>query len=89
MPNTTTPEIISFTHDMTLRWPCRSVDFLLWLGYRDIFSGPAAVECYNLWEMRDDLSRHRFGPFIGSVGNRHSGMPRIRFGRGRSLLAQR
>jgi hypothetical protein len=38
---------------MTLRWPCRSGDFVLWFGYRDIFSGPAAVQCYDLWEMRD------------------------------------
>ena len=51
--NTTTPEIIGFSRDMTLRWPCRSGDFLLWFGYRDIMSGPEAVQCYALYEMRD------------------------------------
>lgn len=53
MDNTTTPEIISFRSDMTLRWPCRGGDFLLWFGYRDIFSGPDAIQCQDLWEMRD------------------------------------
>jgi hypothetical protein len=53
MTETTTPEIISFGRDMTLRWPCRRGDFLLWLGYRDLFSGPEAIQCYDLWEMRD------------------------------------
>ena len=53
MADITTPEIISFKRDMTLRWPCRSGDFLLWFGYRDIFGGPEAIQCYDLWEMRD------------------------------------
>jgi hypothetical protein len=53
MANATTPQIINFDRDMTLRWPCRSGDFLLWFGYRDIISGPEAVQCYDLWEMRD------------------------------------
>ncbi len=53
MPDTTTPEIISLRRDMTLRWPCRRGDFLLWLGYPEIFSGPEAIQCYDLWEMRD------------------------------------
>ena len=49
----TTPEIISFRRNMTLRWPCRGGDFLLWFGYREILSGPEAIQCYDLWEMRD------------------------------------
>jgi hypothetical protein len=53
MVNTTTPEIISFKSDMTLRWPCRSGDFLLWFRCRNIFSGSNAIECQDLWEMRD------------------------------------
>ena len=53
MPDATTHEIISFRSDMTLRWPCRGGDFILWFGYRDIFSGPEAIQCYDLWEMRD------------------------------------
>jgi len=28
-------------------------DFLLWFGYPDLFSGPEAIECYDLWQMRD------------------------------------
>ncbi len=40
------PEIISFWRDMILRWPCRRGDFLLWLGYRDIFSDPSS-RCYS------------------------------------------
>ena len=53
MVENTTPEIISFRRDMTLQWPCCRGDFLLWLGYRDILSGPEAIQCYDLWEMRD------------------------------------
>ena len=53
MADTMTPEIISFRRDMTLRWPCRLGDYLLWLGYRDIFSGPETIQRYGLWEMRD------------------------------------
>jgi len=53
MPDATKPEIISFRRDMTLRLPCRQGDFFLWLGYPDIFSGPDAIQCYDLWEMRD------------------------------------
>jgi len=53
MADTPTHEITSFRGDMTTRWPCRGGDFILWFGYRDIFSGPEAVQCYDLWEMRD------------------------------------
>ena len=53
MADNTTPEIISVRRDTTLRLPCRRGDFLLWLGYRGIFSGPEAVQCYDMWEMRD------------------------------------
>jgi hypothetical protein len=56
MTNTTAPEIVDFKRYMTLRWPCRRGDFLLWMRYRDIlsvFSGPEAIQCYDLWEMRD------------------------------------
>ncbi len=53
MAETATPEIIRFGRDMTLRWPCRRGDFLLWLGYRDLFSDPEAIQCYDFWEMRD------------------------------------
>jgi hypothetical protein len=53
MAESTTPEITIFGPDMTLRWPCRRGDFLLWLRYGNLFSGPAAIECHDLWEMRD------------------------------------
>src|ERR1017187_4605906 len=53
MADTTTPEIISFKRDMTLRLPCRRGDFFLWLGYPDMMSGPEGIQCYDLWEMRD------------------------------------
>jgi hypothetical protein len=53
MPAANQPEIICFVRDMTLRWPCRQGDFLLWCGYPDIFSGPEAIQCYDIWEMRD------------------------------------
>jgi hypothetical protein len=53
MADTTTPEIISFRRDMTLRWPCRRGDFFLWFRYPEVFSRPEAIQCYDLWEMRD------------------------------------
>jgi len=56
MTNTTAPDFVDFKRDMTLRWPCRRGDFLLWMRCRDIlsvFSGPEAIQCYDLWEMRD------------------------------------
>jgi hypothetical protein len=53
MADRATPEIISFKRDMTLRLSCRAGDFLLWLGYRDVFSGPEEIQCFDLWEMRD------------------------------------
>jgi hypothetical protein len=53
MPGAMKPEIIRFRQDMTLRWPCRRGDFLMWFGFSGIFSGPGAIRCYDLWEMRD------------------------------------
>jgi hypothetical protein len=53
MPDTTQPEIVRFTRDMTVLWPCRRGDFLLWLGYRDLSSGPGELQCHDFWEMRD------------------------------------
>ena len=53
MPEAMTPEIITVRRDMTLRWPCRGGDFLMWLGFSDLFSGPEAIQCHDLWEMRD------------------------------------
>src|ERR1700722_7239033 len=47
------PETIHFSRDMTLRWPCRRGDFILWMGYSDIFSGSESIEIRDLWEMRD------------------------------------
>jgi hypothetical protein len=47
MPETTTPEIISFQSDMTLRWPSHAISFS-GFGYRDIFSGPDVVQCHDL-----------------------------------------
>jgi hypothetical protein len=47
------PEIIRFAQDMTLRWPCRRGDFILWMGYADIFAGPESIKIHDLWEMRD------------------------------------
>lgn len=46
-------EIIRFTRDMTLRWPCRRGDFILWMGYADPLSGPESMRIHDLWEMRD------------------------------------
>ena len=46
-------EIIRFAQDMTLRWPCRRGDFILWMGYADIFGGPESIKIHDLWEMRD------------------------------------
>jgi hypothetical protein len=53
MAETSTPETISFRRDTTMRWPCREGDFLLWFGYRDIFSGTESIQCYDFWEMCD------------------------------------
>lgn len=53
MTSTNAPEVVSFRRDLTLRWPCRRGDFLMWFGYQEIFSGPEAIQCYDLWEMRD------------------------------------
>lgn len=53
MPAASQPEIICFARDMTLRWPCRRGDFILWMRYSDIFSGPESIKIPDLWEMRD------------------------------------
>jgi len=53
IPSTNQPEILTLSKDMTLRWPCRGGDFLLWLGFRDIFAGPDSITIYDFWEMRD------------------------------------
>jgi hypothetical protein len=53
MAETTAPETIRFRSDMTLRWPCRRGDFLLWFGYSGIFAGTEAIQCYDFWEMCD------------------------------------
>jgi hypothetical protein len=47
------PEIIDFGRDMTLRWPCRQGDFILWIGYLNILSGSESMQIRDLWEMRD------------------------------------
>jgi hypothetical protein len=47
------PEVVTFKRDMTLRWPCRAGDFLLWFRHSNIFAEPAAIHCHDLWEMRD------------------------------------
>jgi len=49
----TKPEIISFGSDMTLRWPCRAGDFLLWLGYDNMFAKPESIKIRDFWEMRE------------------------------------
>jgi hypothetical protein len=53
MPAANQPEIICFSRDMTLRWPCRRGDFILWMRYNDIFSGEKSITIQDLWEMRD------------------------------------
>jgi hypothetical protein len=53
MPAASQPEIICFARDMTLRWPCRRGDFILWMRYSHIFSGPESIKTQDLWEMRD------------------------------------
>ena len=47
------PNVIRFSNDMTLRWPCRRGDFLLWMGYSNVFSKPDSVQIFDLWEMQD------------------------------------
>jgi hypothetical protein len=53
MPAANQPEIIGFARDMTLRWPCRRGDFILWMGYSDIFAGPESIQIHDLCEMGD------------------------------------
>src|SRR5438874_2853857 len=53
MSETRAPETITFRRDTTLRWACRRGDFLLWFGFRDIFSGAKSIRCSDFWEMRD------------------------------------
>ena len=53
MPAANQPEIIRFDRDMTLRWPCRRGDFILWMGYSDVFSGAESIQVHDLWEMRE------------------------------------
>ena len=53
MPAPTQPEIVRFAQDMTLRWPCRRGDFILWIRYSNIFAGTESLKIYDLWEMRD------------------------------------
>jgi hypothetical protein len=47
------PALICFARDMTLRWPCRRGDFILWMRFSNIFSGPESIQILDLWEMRD------------------------------------
>src|ERR1051326_15854 len=53
MSSATEAEIVHFVRDMTLHWPCRRGDFLLWMGYSNIFSGPGSIRVYDIWEMGD------------------------------------
>ena len=53
MPTANQPEIVRFARDMTLRWPCRRGDFILWMGYSGIFSGAGSIQVHDLWEMQD------------------------------------
>ena len=46
------PDIVCFGRDMTLRWPCRGGDFVLWMGFPSIFSGPESLQIRDFWEMR-------------------------------------
>jgi hypothetical protein len=47
------PQMLEFRRDMTLRWPCRRGDFILWFRFDDILSGPEGLKCRDFWEMRD------------------------------------
>ena len=53
MPATNQLEIIRFAQDMTLRWPCRRGDIILWMGYSNLFQKPELIQIHDFWEMRD------------------------------------
>jgi hypothetical protein len=53
MPSSSQPNIIRFARDMTLRWPCRRGDFIFWMRFSNIHSGPESIRIMDLWEMRD------------------------------------
>jgi hypothetical protein len=47
------PEVIQFTADMTLWWPCRRGDLLLWFRYDNPIGAKNGLQCYDSWQMRD------------------------------------
>src|SRR4051794_22214945 len=47
------PEVIQFTGDMTLWWPCRRGDQLLWFRSASLLAGKNSLQCYDSWQMRD------------------------------------
>jgi hypothetical protein len=49
----TSPIAVHFVRDMTLRWPVRAGDFLLWFRHRSLFAGNDDLDVVDLWEMRD------------------------------------
>ena len=58
----------SFEHDTTVRWACRSGDYVLWASYRGLLSNPGNQ--YNLtdaWALRE-------GNFV-TITNRRSDLP--------------
>lgn len=61
------PDVIDFRCDMTLRWSCRSGDFLIWTRVKNIFADQPAVRILDIWEMRD-------GDFV-TITNRPTDLP--------------
>lgn len=50
------PDIIRFVNDMTLMWPCRPGDIVLWMRFASIFSSPPRLEIPDFWQMRAGYS---------------------------------
>src|SRR4029077_3432919 len=61
--------MISFHSDMTLRWSCRSGDYVFWARFQGIFSSSPGnyYKIADVWELRD-------GNFV-TVTNRHADLP--------------
>ena len=60
------PDVIDFQRDMTVRWPCRSGDLLIWSRVKNVFASPD-IRILDVWTMRE-------GNFV-TITNRLADLP--------------
>ncbi len=48
----------TFQHDTTIRWPCRSGDYLLWAGFKGIMTLKTnSYKGVDIWALHGPLTR--------------------------------